>query len=338
MVKPCFIFFCLYFFFTTQARAQVADSILQADKMHKQFVSDSLLQISKRQENAIDQITRIKDGDAEIKAIDELLKSNLITWPHWQAWLYTERARATHSLYLNHGGDTNWDADDKLRLNMTQQVLADYQKAIDLDEFCQPYIRTQRLDFLKEVGKKGNSLYIQDLNYLKQHGYKQDWDGMGLSVNYTRGKTDQLGIGISAISNYQPFYRLRNVDPTDSIRRVVDSNTPTGISAFTLGYNQNLTFARTHEFTFSVLQVTAPLLIDITKLGFTSSPAYTSASWFYRPEIGFGWNWISLGYGYNFVFSKSDRKQSETHLFLIKLSYPIVKYNDDTSNADLHPH
>jgi hypothetical protein len=275
----------------------------------------------------IETVSELKDPDLQLKEIDKLLKSQQISSAHNISSLYLLRAKTTYSLYMKHGGDDNLDMEDKLRLYMLKDVLADYKKAIDLDAYYEPLSRKLRMDLLASQSKKNDLLYTGDLQYLKEHGYKEEREGLGLSVNFAHGKTNLLGAELALLSTFWPSYHLRNLNPEDGQIDKLDFEYPSAIQGLIWGYNQNLNSLGTHEFTFSLFHMTAPILLDFSKLGFTVSPLYHSASWFYRPEIGIGWNWIAIGYGYNFVFSKSDRKQADTHMFLIKFSYPLLKWD-----------
>jgi hypothetical protein len=299
--------------------------------------TDSLHLSRKAQEKLIDKAVRIKDDDTALKAIDELFKSNQITDKCSLSELYAARAETIYESYWNHGGSSNDDMEDKVRLNMIPLVLADFQKAIDADPRCKPINCKLRMEFLSTQGRETDPLYIQDLAYLKEHGYKEDVFSLGLSAGYTRGKSDMLGLELAAMSILSPSCNLRNTDPDNGKKVFLGHYHSMGAKFLILGYNQNLNLPSTHEFTISPLQWANPVLIDITKIGYTASPLYKSNSWFYRPQIGIGWNWISVGYAYNFVFSKSDRSQADTHMIFIKLSYPLLKYNLD-EKSDKHPH
>ena len=76
---------------------------------------------------------------------------------------------------------------------------------------------------------------------------------------------------------------------------------------------------------FSLLRLSAPFYLDITKFGAMRYLADEKAYWYYRPEIGFGWNIVSFGYAYNHIFAKAQRDKKERHLFFVKVSYPLVK-------------
>jgi hypothetical protein len=321
-----YLLFFLLFLFSIRLPAQGTDMQLFAEE---------------KQEKLIEDVKRIKDADARLKAIDDLLSSHQITTKHYVSWLHAIRAQTTYKSYMEHGGSDNTDMQDKIRLNMIPAVLADYQIAVDSCSYCQPANRKLRHDFLESQKRQSDPLYQDDLVVLKAHGYKEDRDGMGLSLNFSQGKSSQIGLEISAISYYSPFYNLRTTDPADGKTRILDRYPTIGLELLILGYNQNLNLTQTHEFSFSFLRMNGPFLLDLTKFGFTNGPAYRvdnpthfpvppvyeTKSGFYRPEIGFTWDWFSIGYAYNFESAQGDRKP-ETHLFFIKLAYPVLKYGN----------
>lgn len=297
------------------------------------------------QDELIHRVTCLEDPKAELKAIQALFESHQLTSKHYTAWLYSIRAQTTYRSYNESQFDfmeryesldsIRWAiVNDSIKNKMTLEVLADFQRSIDTCIACQPLNRLLRLKFLNSIGRKNDSLFIGDLQCVKKNGYKETRNGPGLSINFSRGKMDLLGLEVSAFAYTSPGYRLRSEFPEKGKKPILESAVSTAAKLFILGYNQNLQLPGTHDFTFSVFHFTAPILLDLSKIGIMFGTPYQKASWFYRPEIGLGWRCFSVGYGYNYVFSKSDRKQANTNLFLLKLSYPIVKYSESRGIFD----
>ncbi|HWY33150.1 MAG TPA: hypothetical protein VNX68_00805, partial [Nitrosopumilaceae archaeon] len=260
-----------------------------------------------------------------LRAINNLLDSKKITYIKYIAGLYAARAAVYEEKY-----DKEFEIEYKLLEDTMENfyiksVLRDYKISIDTCVFCEPLHRLGRKEFL-ESSAVNDSMFLDDRSYLKKHGFKEEREGLVVGINYFKGKSDWAGIEVAGSGILMPRYVLRNIDPVDGKKKKVDDQPiPFAGNAFTLGFNQNLN-QRAHEFTFSLLQITSPFIINIAKFGLIQSPLTPKGSWFYRPEVGIGWGWISAGYSYNFVFSKSDRNQFEKHLFIVKLNYPIINY------------
>ncbi len=280
------------------------------------------------QNKLIHEVSSIGDADAKLKAIDELIRSGKLTFDGQIASLYSGRAQTLWEVYELHEADSKEGAELAEQMAI-DSVLAYYKKAIDACVFCQPVHRQERAQFLHDVDKEYNSPYAEDMTFAKDHGYKETQQGFLLGVNYMGGKSDWFGVTVSPFGQIAPRYKIMNTDPADGKVKMVDRNlVPVSLNLFPFEYNQNLNQPTSHELSLSLFQMTSPLLINVTKLGFTQSFETPKPSWFYRPEIGIGWGFISVGYAYNFVFSKSDRHLMDTHMFVLKVSYPIVMYKN----------
>jgi hypothetical protein len=302
--------FLLLFFILAQAHGQVSTPLSVEEQ-------NSLLQ----------KVSSVKNPDDRLKAIDELIRSGQLTLDGQLAAVYSGRAKTMWEAYLNH---TETSDPPEKRLQVIDTVLLYYKKAIDACVFCQPVHRQERAEFLKDVDLANtNPLYLQDIDFAKAHGYKETEKGFVLGLNYMGGKSDFAGIMVSPWGQVIPRYKVMSTDPADGKLKIVDQSLlPVSINILAFEYNRNLDQPTSREFTLSLFQSTSPLLINVTKFGFTKSVTLSKPSWFYRPEIGIGWSFISVGYAYNFVFSKSDRSQLNTHMVVARLCYPIVMYKN----------
>jgi hypothetical protein len=292
---------------------------------HSQVSSPLTLE---EQNSLIHKVSAIKDADEKLKAIDDLMHSGKLTTNGQIASLYSGRAETLWEVYLKHMGDEGID-EIGVKQQAIDSVLVYYKKAIDACVFCQPTYKADRAEFLKNQELANtNPLYLEDMKCAKDHGFKETEQGFTLGLNYMGGKSDFAGFMVSPWGQVIPRYKVMNTDPEDGKLKVIDENRlPYSMNILAFEYNRNLDQPTSREFTFSLFQMTSPLLINFTKFGFTQSFTLPIPSWFYRPEIGIGWSFISVGYAYNFVFSKSDRSQLNSHMFLLRLCYPIVMYN-----------
>jgi len=294
--------------------------------MMSQAYSQETTPLSLTEQNALlEKATVVRNPDERLKAIDELIRSGKLSSNGQIASAYSGRAKALWDVYQKHS-----DASEppEKRLQVIDSVLLCYKKAIDACVYCQPVHRQERAEFLKEAEiANTNPLYLQDMDFAKAHGFKETEHGFVLGVNYMGGKSDFAGVMVSPYGVVMPRYKVLSTDPEDGKIKVVDQNNwPSSFNLCSFEYNRNLDQPTAREFAFSLFQQTSPLLINVTKFGFTQSVTLTKPSWFYRPEIGIGWSFISVGYAYNFVFSKSDRSQLDTHMVVFRFCYPIVMY------------
>jgi len=289
-------------------------------QVEPEFLSDTA------QKNILKKVEKIKDFDGKLRAIENLISSNKITNQNCLADLYNDRANVYLDIY---GSDSlsNYDyiSGDKSGSTIIRHVLMDYQTAIKTYPFHEPVYRADRLEFLNYLNSD-HPLVSSDLAYLKQHGFKKEFEGFTPGANYMYGKSSWIGIELSPIGYVSPSFTLKNQDPADGkIKKVNKRELPVALAFATIGYNQLLKNSA-HEFTISGFRLTAPIYLEITKFGFESGLNSPKLLWFYRPEIGIGNSFISVGYAYNVLFAKSQRSNWEKSLFVIKICYPILRY------------
>ena len=279
------------------------------------------------QKNIIKKVKKINEDDEKIKTIEHLLASKKITNPECLADLYCERAYAYWIKYEDDSlSNYNYLSGDKTGSTIIQHVLDDLSLAIETYPLNEPKYRNDRMDFLEAINED-HPLLEEDKAYLKKHGYKEDIFGLALAANYMHGKNDWIGGELPIFEALTTSYVLKNKDTlTGKIKKVTSRNFPVGLEMLTLGFNKSLQNSA-HEFTISAIRLSAPIYLEVTKFGFETGLNTTHGLWFYRPEIGIGNSFISIGYAYNLMFNKSERNNWEKSLFVIKLSYPIVKYD-----------
>ncbi|MHB8261204.1 MAG: hypothetical protein ACYDEC_13110 [Bacteroidia bacterium] len=271
----------------------------------------------------------LKDINEELKAIENLIRTNKITCPENLAELYCSRADVNRVIYADSIDIYNFLTGDTTANSIINHILDDYKKAIEIYPLNEPVYRAQRWQFLDEEVKMYSPLKEEDLEYLKKHGLKEERTGVVPGINFMQGKNSWVGAEFSAIGFITPSYVLKNQDPADGITKKVDSRTvPVALAMISFGFNKCVQNAA-HEFTVSAIRLTAPFYIDITKFGFAQNSFSDKPLWFYRPEIGIGNTFLSVGYGYNLLFTKSERRNWEKSLFIIKVCYPIGNFWKD---------
>ena len=278
------------------------------------------------QKKRLESAEKIKDVNERLKAFENIFDSNKVVMPKYLADLYCCRADAYWEKYLLDSLDiTNYQSGSRTGSTIIKHILVDYQTAIKMYPLNEPNFRSDRMDFLNELNSD-HPFVAQDLAYLKQHGYKEEFYGITPGINYMQGKNSWVGIDISFLGYVSPSYALKNKDTTDGkIKKINTRDLPAAFAFLTVGYNQSLKNSA-HEFTISGMRITAPIYLEVAKFGFESGLNAPHPLWFYRPEIGIGNSFISVGYAYNLLFAKSQRSNWEKSLFVIKLCYPIIKY------------
>jgi hypothetical protein len=278
------------------------------------------------QKKILKKVENISNIEEKFKTVENLIASKKITNKECLADLYCERAYTYWVKYESDSLDLyNYLNGDKTGSTIIKHILDDLRLAVKTYPLNEPKYRHDRLDFL-EAFNEDHPLVEQDKVYLKQHGYKEDVFGLSPAVNYIYGKNSWLGVELSAFEALTRSFVLKNKDTLDGkMKKVNTRGFPFAMEILTIGYNQSLVNSA-HEFTISGIRFTAPVYIEVTKFGFERGLNATHGLWFYRPEIGIGNSFISIGYAYNLMFNKSVRNNWEKSLFVIKLSYPIIKY------------
>ncbi len=206
--------------------------------------------------------------------------------------------------------------------SIRREIYADFAEAIKVCEECSNYYRLLRLDFL--ATEKDKRFYQSELTALQALGYPKKRSGLSIGLAAQSGNNSWLGGSFAITETYTPNSRFRYyVDP---ITGKTTSKILVGLKASALNFEVlwNLNQKAT-DINFSLVKISAPFYLDITKFGALRYASDGKAYWYYRPEIGFGWNVISAGYAFNYTFAKEKRMQLERHLFFVKISYPLFK-------------
>lgn len=298
-------------------------SALFALAQTQQIISDSMQKVM------IKDLEKMESIDAELQAIENLIKTKKITVPECLADLYCSRADVYRVKYADSLGLYNYLRGDTTSNTLINHILNDYKTAIEIYPFKEPVVRNERMNFLDDEVKMYTTQNKEDLEYLKKHGLKEDRTVVIPAINFMQGKNSWLGAEVSFLGFISPSYVLKNTDLKDGKLKKVDTRTvPVSLGFITVGTNRCVQKSA-YEFTFSPIRLTAPFYVDVTKFGFLQGPNVNGTLWFYRPEIGIGNTFLSVGYAYNFLFDKAERKNWEKSLFVLKLCFPIGNFDFD---------
>ena len=206
--------------------------------------------------------------------------------------------------------------------SIRKEIYGDFALAISHCKECANLNRAARLEFLQ--AQKDTNFYKAELAALQELGYPKSREGISLGVTTFIGRDYWLGASFSLNELYNPPSKFRYYK--DPLTGESFSKRYTTLKAaffnFEILWNLN---RQAKDINFSWIRISAPFYLDITKIGAMSFAYDNKIYWYYRPEIGFGWNIVSFGYAYNHIFVKSQRDNKERHAFFVKVSYPLFK-------------
>lgn len=196
-------------------------------------------------------------------------------------------------------------------LRIKEQAHADFTEAVELSRSVD---RITTFAFRRYTSLDHYNYQYPELNvdrkYLADRGMKHERFDIGLSLLTKYDNDYWLGGEFSLFSGYGPTYALRE----NSGEIIHKRKLSVAASFFVFGYAHNFDNPM-DEFRLSVFRVEAPLYIDLTQFGVIEEK-FTS-HWFYRPEIGIGYQFLHFSVGYS-AFFKGERAQH-----LPKFSYQL---------------
>ncbi len=280
----------------------------------------------KQVNNAVKQAIKLKN----VKHIDSLIalrnaekSANCGYWQSGKAHALTE----IHRKELKH-----YDKNDPVKSAKVKEILDTYEKAINECSDCALINKYLRFKFLDNVDEC-NDLYISDLTEMKKLGYKKMNNGFGLGLNYFKGIDSWIGGEFSLLQGYQPSFTVKEKDVSTGKKIKIIKDPANSFTVFSFAYNYNWQ-KKIHDFSFSLLSIKAPAVIDFTRIGFQKKDLYAKGNWFYRPELGTAIGPFSLNFAYNFMFSKAAREVSERGMFGIRYAPQVYKYKENKKNAN----
>jgi hypothetical protein len=260
----------------------------------------------------------IKQKDAA--AFDAAAKNVVPPTSKAKAWSHARRAGLLFEIHEKILKDN--DVNSLRKKEIVTEIMKNYQISIDSCVECSYGWRISRLEFLKECNLE-MEMQKKELALLKEKGYKVDKQGIALGINVIKGKDIWIGGQLSFLTVNSPRYKIKQKDAqTEKTEVVAENKMPFGASFLPIALNYN-TSKKTTEFAVSIIQINAPLMLDITKVGYRSGVKGEQGSGFYRPEIGLGIGSFSLSYGYNVWFNKTYRANEEKHLLQFRFT-PIL--------------
>jgi len=284
------------------------------------FGQKSAKEIFLYEKNLVDSVSNKFDlKNPDFKPLKELAK----TYP-FQSCLshsYAYRSVAYNYSHLYKDGAKYTLKQEYLDLLMDSTLLY-YDLGKSVCKECSNATMSEKLDFLAKTNH--SDIYNAELQRLKKLGYKEDFGGLSFGISSQFGKSQWLGLNFSPTEFVHPSNNKFMYGKKYTF--FADWTNQFKVSIFNFEVLQNLNKKET-DFNFSLLKISAPFHIDITKFGMLSSKILNTSYGYYRPEIGFGYKYVSFGYSYNLIFKKSARKELESSLFFVKLSYPLLKFN-----------
>lgn len=166
--------------------------------------------------------------------------------------------------------------------------------------------------------------FLDEYEYLHDHGYRPEREGLSLGLSYARSNRNWLGWEIgwqfvmpkswSFIESRFPFVSSH----------YVRNPLPVSASAFVVSFRSTFEDQST-DFTFSLFRLQAPLYINPVELGVhVNGDENVGDFYFYRPSIGIGWSFIQIYYSYEIPFLREDNFRSDRHKLNISIGYPIL--------------
>ncbi len=236
------------------------------------------------------QVTR---KNTDFNHIDSLLQSEYLS-DRDVAVLYTIRARVAKERGVD-----------------LPSVLTDINKAVELmgesPRFA--YYRYQIL--IKEEYNNKN----RDLELARQIGFKEEKSGMGLAPTIHSGDGLLFGMEVLLPGFIIGAYKVQDEEG------IIDSRWSSfGAATLVIGYSTSFGEERVSEMRGSLLKLIAPIYIDVTQFGARWNSA--GSRWFYRPELGIGYQGLSFSAGINLWLNK--KPELKFNRFVTSLRYSFV--------------
>lgn len=282
--------------------------------------------LSNKQQFALIKTTRkLARRTHNLAHLQDLIASGKLTIPEAQASAYIAKAYVSgkiHEDYLEKKSDSDLNTEP-----IFTGILSDFDTALQICPRCSIFTKRDRYKVLADVAPR-SAVTASYLPELKAAGYRPEKDGWGLSLNAWQGHHTWLGISLSPFASIQPSYRLHYFDPKSQKQERSVLGTSTALSAFTFSYARNLR-QPVHDVSFSLIQVNAPLVLNLTTFGFQvgkdTEGKRVERGGYYRPEVGVGFENFSVSYAYNLMFKKAARQFSEKHLLQVHYLHVFPK-------------
>jgi len=247
-----------------------------------------------------------------LKGLEALIASGKLTTPEARADAYGAKGAAAgkmHRMYLKKKTETELPTE-----SIFVGILNDFDAAIQACERCAIFHKRDRYKVLQDFAPKSPLTAIH-LPELRAAGFRPEKNGVGLALNVWQGHHTWLGISFSPASRVQRPYHFRHITPKGTAGSLFVA--PIAMSAASFSYARNL-HQPVHDVSFSLVQINAPIVLNITTFGFQvgkdAEGKRVERGPYYRPEVGVGFGHFSVSYAYNLMFKKTARSISEKHL------------------------
>lgn len=160
------------------------------------------------------------------------------------------------------------------------------------------------------------SLYQENFLWLKERGYRERRNGPAISFVAQQGMYPHIGAEISLVSEFQPRFKNMEAD-------FIENSANFG-SVLKIGYMFHPA-RRVHDVHLTLIEISAPIHVDVTQFGFSMHPDLSKNAWFYRPQVGYSYERFSIFYSYNFIFRKSNRDLFERHTVGISFQFIPIR-------------
>lgn len=258
------------------------------------------------------------------KSIDSLqhfINSNKISDTGLFALAYSRKAMALSK--INSKEIRGFVKGEKSNFNTVNDILDSYKTALDVNDVCKLSHQVDRMQFLKSVNDT-TLLYKNDLKELKSKGYQEEFGSFDIGINFMKGNYNWLGADVSLITYNGERWRSKN-DKNQAKQFVVPFSMPFKMGFMNVSFLKNLSNSD-YDVSFSLFQLTSPMVVNITKFGYQKNRESGLKYWYYRPEIGLGWNSFSVYYSYNCMFKKQSSPFIEKHLLNLRIAIPVLKW------------
>jgi hypothetical protein len=253
--------------------------------------------------------------------LDDFFQKNLPQSNKMYAFYYQLKAYILTNMYQKEL--TNEVREQKV-IETIAEILKYHQLSIDTCKMCSMQYTRNRFNFLTKYNLIYEDVYKIDSMTLKNAGYKFNYQGLDLFVNYSRGKSNWFGIGFSAFKVQQPYYSFKVKNSQTGKKDIVVAEFPKAFTILPISYNYDFR-TKTNDINASLFQLEAPFYVNFTKFGIMSRARVAEPILYYRPEIGFGTGNIAIVYSYNVKLQKKNTTEIDRHLITLRFSQIFKK-------------
>lgn len=266
-------------------------------------------------------ILKIADKSKNYSPIDSILSLNQVKYSLLKSQLYSSKADILE-YQLKKQRKQKKLSKEEIRLK-ADEIIAIYDTIISIcDECCSIAMINKGLTYQHYRGIYQEKAF-HEIKILKNFGFEEEKNGIGLGAHLLLGKNTWLGLDLSILSFLQLSYRFAK-EEDDYYSHFQKSR---AMEAITFSASKNVN-KNIFEYSFSPMHLCAPLYLNPAKFGIQHSLDSKKGYFFYRPEIGFGWDYFFIGYSYNFMANRPFNYVTEKNLFFFKVNMTINLKNN----------